>query len=284
MSASTNVLRLTVIGAGTMGGGIAQVAANAGCHVDLFDAAEGVAVASVRRIGESLARAQDKGYVTQADAERTVGNIHPVSDLAIATQSDAVIEAVKEDPQVKRQLFARLESILSSRMPIWTNTSMLSITLLAEGMRHPERLVGTHFFNPAPRMKLVEVTAGRDTSTDALALADSTLRAWGKSPVRAPDTPGFIVNRIFDAIKREALQLLHEGTPADQIDTAVKLGLNFPMGPFETMDLVGLDTTYQCLQVQSAAMGRTLTHTDALAKLVEQGQLGRKTGRGFYNY
>jgi 3-hydroxybutyryl-CoA dehydrogenase len=273
-----------VIGAGTMGGGIAQVAAAAGCHVDLFDAAEGVARSAVRRIAESLGRAQQKGYVTPAEVQRTLDHLHPSDDLAVAAQAHAVIEAVKEDVQVKQQLFARLEAIIADTTPIWTNTSMLSITRLAQGMRHPERLVGTHFFNPAPRMKLVEVTAGEHSDEAFVEQAAATMRAWGKTPVRAPDSPGFIVNRIFDAIKREALQLLSEGTPADQIDAAVKLGLNFPMGPFETMDLVGLDTTYQCLQVQAAAMGRTLQHDESLAKLVGEGNLGRKTGRGFYTY
>ena len=284
MDAGNGVSRLLVIGAGTMGAGIAQVAASAGCHVDLFDAVAGVARAAVGRIGESLKRACVKGHVTAADADRTVANLFPVAELSTADQADVVLEAVKEDPDVKRALFATLESIIGSATPIWTNTSMLSITGLAAGMQHPGRLVGTHFFNPAPRMKLVEVTAGQHTAPEAIALAETTIRGWGKTPVRAPDSPGFIVNRIFDAIKREALALLAEGTAPERIDTAVKLGLNFPMGPFETMDLVGLDTTYQCLKVQAEAMQRPLTHCDALEKLVGDGHLGRKTGRGFHAY
>lgn len=278
------VNKLLVVGTGTMGGGIGQVAAAAGCTVCFYDRAEGAAKGTVQRIEGSLQRAQAKGYVTAEDAQRTLANLHPVDALDVAGEVDAVVEAVKEDLAIKRQVFAHLETLVSPETALWTNTSMIAITRIAEGLQHPERVVGTHFFNPVPRMKLVEVIAGERTSEEAVRLAEATVTRWGKTPVRAPDTPGFIVNRVLDAIKREALQLMEEGTPADQVDTAVRLGLNFPMGPFELMDLVGLETTLDCLKNQAEAMGRPQQFGSKLPVLVEQGKLGRKTGEGFYSY
>src|SRR5690606_28710194 len=139
---------------------------------------------------------------------------------------------------------------------LWTNTSMIPISRIAQGLKYPQHVVGTHFFNPVPRMKLAEIIAGAQTAPAAVELAQATMAAWGKTPVLAPDTPGFIVHRVFDAIKRVALQLHEEGTPADRIDAAVRLGLNFPMGPFEVMDLAGLDTAHRCLQTLADAMNQ----------------------------
>lgn len=278
------IQRILVVGTGTMGGGIAQVAAQAGCMVKLYDQSPDAASAARQRIADSLKRAADKGYVDAATVPDTLARLTPVDALDSVGDVDAVIEAVKEDLDVKRAVFAALEAVVPSDAALWSNTSTIPITRIAEGLKYPRRVAGTHFFNPVPRMRLVEVIAGAQTDEAVVALAERTMLAWGKTPVRAPDTPGFIVNRIFDAIKREALQLLEEGAPVDQVDTAVKLGLNFPMGPFEVMDLVGLDTTYHCLQKQAEAMGRSQAFGTHLPNLVRQRKLGRKTGEGFYQH
>ena len=278
------VENLLVVGTGTMGAGIAQVAAAAGCTVHLYDAQPDAAPNAKQRVTESLGRAEKKGYVTADDIERTLSNMHPADSMQVAGEVDAVVEAVKEDIAIKRAVFGELEAIASPDAGLWTNTSMIAITRIAEGLQHPERVVGTHFFNPVPRMKLVEVIAGERTSADAARLAERTVQSWGKTAVRAPDTPGFIVNRVLDAIKREALALHEQGASAEQVDTAVRLGLNFPMGPFELMDLVGLDTTHDCLKNQADAMGRPQDFGTHLPRLVDDKKLGRKTGQGFYRY
>lgn len=275
---------LLVVGAGTMGAAIAQVAAMAGWHVWLHDKADGAAGAALQRIAASMERAETKGYLSAEDRSRTLGNLHPSPTLDPAAESTAVIEAVKEDLEIKRGVFRALDAIAPASVFLWTNTSMLSVTAIAGGLQHPGRVAGTHFFNPVPRMKLVEIIAGKETSEDTLRAAEEAVRQWGKTPVRAPDSPGFLVNRILDAIKREALDLLDEGVEPERVDAAVRLGLNFPMGPFELMDLVGLDTTLDCLLAQARAMGRQQETGRGLKRLVEAGKLGRKTGEGFHSY
>lgn len=280
----TEIDTLMVVGTGLMGSGIAQIAANSGCTVLLYDKAEGAAEGARKRIGESLQRALAKGYVTAADIERTLANLHPVAALADAGRADAVIEAVKEDLAVKQAVFAELEAVVGADTHLWTNTSMISITRIAENLKHPERVAGTHFFNPVPRMQLVEVIAGARSSEETLQVAIETAKRWGKTPVRAPDTPGFLANRILDAIKREALALVDEGADPEAVDTAVRLGLNFPMGPFQIMDLVGLDTTLDCLVAQAKGMNRSTSFSPKLVQKVKAHNLGRKTGQGFYSY
>lgn len=279
-----DVKTLMVVGTGTMGAGIAQIAANAGCTVLLYDQVPGAAEGARKRVADSLQRARAKGYVSEADIERTLANLHPIASLDAAGRADAVIEAVKEDLAVKQEVFAKLESVVSPEVYLWSNTSMISITRIAAELKHPQRMAGTHFFNPVPRMHLVEIIAGVHTSEETIEVAIETTKAWGKTPVRAPDTPGFLANRILDAIKREALALIDEGAEPEAVDTAVRLGLNFPMGPFELMDLVGLDTTLDCLVAQAKAMNRSTTFSPKLVQKVKAGNLGRKTGQGFYSY
>jgi len=281
---SRKISTVLVVGTGTMGTGIAQVAATAGDTVFLYDAAAGASTRSKERIADSMTRAAAKGHLDAATIAPTLGRLHPVETLAAAGAVDAVIEAVKEDLEVKRAVFAGLEAQFGPETLLWSNTSMILITLIAERLQHPERVAGTHFFNPVPRMKLVEVIAGRRTAPETVRLAEETVTRWGKTVVRAPDSPGFIVNRILDVIKRESLALLDEGVPADQIDQGVRLGLNFPMGPFELMDLIGLNNTLDAMRAQAAAMGRPTTFSPKIEDLVAQGHWGRKTGRGFYGY
>lgn len=280
-----NVKKLLVVGTGTMGGGIAQVAANAGDTVLLYDATPSAAERAKERISKSLVRAQEKGYVTQADIDRTLGNLHPISSLDEAAGVDAVIEAVKEELEIKRKVFAGLEALVSEKAFLWSNTSMISLTEIARDLKHPGRMAGTHFFNPVPRMALVEIIGGKHTDEATLVAAEETMTRWGKTPVRAPDSPGFIVNRLLDAFLREALVLHDEGVGIENIDTAIRLGLNFPMGPMELMDLVGLDTVHDCLLSQAKGMGRTTNAADYskhLVELLKAGKLGRKSGEGFY--
>jgi len=281
---SAGPLSLLVVGTGTMGAGIAQIAATAGDHVYLFDAAPGAAARAKERIAAALTRAAAKGHVDAASIPATLNRLEPIDALAGAGGVNVVIEAVKEELAVKRAVFAELDATFPATTLLWSNTSMIAITSIAEGLRFPGRVAGTHFFNPVPRMPLVEIIAGRMTDSDTIAVAVATVTRWGKTPVRAPDTPGFIVNRILDAIKRESLALLDEGVPAADIDRGVRLGLNFPMGPFELMDLIGLNTTLDCMIAQAKGMGRPAMFSPKIQDLVAQGHWGRKTGRGFYTY
>lgn len=273
-----------VVGAGTMGGGIAQVAAAAGEKVYLYDTAADAPRRALDRMAVSLRRAAEKGHVASDAVEATLKNIAPQTSLECACACSTVIEAVKEDPKIKQEVFRQIEHLVSDSALLCTNTSMLSITGLAAGLRIPARFCGTHFFNPVPRMKLVEVIAGEKTSPATTEAARAMVARWGKTPVMAPDSPGFIVNRVFDAIKREALQLHEEGVDVGQIDEALRLGLNFPMGPFELMDLIGLDTTYDCLVNQARQMKRPADFGTVLPKLVAAGQTGRKVGKGFFDH
>jgi len=281
---NADAFSVLVVGAGTMGAGIGQVAAMAGDRVFLFDVAPGAAGRSKERIAGSLARAAAKGHVETTSIPATLARLCPVESFAAAGEVSVVIEAVKEDLAVKRAVFAELDAAFAESTLLWTNTSMIAITSIAEGLRYPGRVAGTHFFNPVPRMPLVEIIAGRLTAADTILRAEETVTRWGKTPVRAPDTPGFIVNRILDAIKRESLALLDEGVPAAEIDRGVRLGLNFPMGPFELMDLIGLNTTLDCMIAQAKGMGRPAKFSPKIEELVAQRHWGRKTGRGFYNY
>lgn len=275
---------ILVIGAGTMGAGIAQVAAASGEKVALFDRNPSAAEQALSRIDCSLERAEARGHIAASERLSALANLSVKESLREPIDSTIVIEAIKEDLSAKQELFVALEESASPETMLWTNTSMLSISELARPLLHQGRFCGVHFFNPVPRMRLVEVIAGRNTGEQTLLVAEEIVRKWGKTPVRAPDSPGFIVNRIFDAIKREALDLLKDDVTPDQVDVAVRLGLNFPMGPFELMDLIGLDTTLDVLRNQAKAMGRPSDFANKLTELVEAGNLGRKTRCGFYSY
>ena len=281
---NTPIQTLLVLGTGTMGSGIAQVAAASGGTVLLYDLNPGAAAKACQRIAESLERAEAKGYVTKEVRERTLSGLHPVDSLDDLARVDAVIEAVREDLAVKQAVFQDLENRVGPETLLWTNTSMISITEIAQPLKNPERLCGVHFFNPVPRMELVEIIAGETTAETTIQRAEATVAHWGKTPVRAPDRPGFIVNRLLDALLREALTLHGEGVSHDAIDTAVRLGLNFPMGPMELMDLIGLDTVQDCLKSQAFGMNRAAGLGDTLPRLVAEGQLGKKSGSGFYRH
>ncbi len=275
--------RILVVGAGLMGAGIAQVAAQAGHAVTLFDNRPGAAEAAKAKLAATLDGLAAKGKLSADAVQATLARITPVDALAAA---DLVIEAIVENLDVKRALFAELEALLPDDAVIATNTSSISVTALARGMKRPERLVGMHFFNPVPLMKLVEVVSGLGTDP-AVAQAIFELAArWGKTPVHARSTPGFIVNRIARPYYAEALMLLQERAAAPEVIDACLRAAGFRMGPCELMDLIGHDTNFAVTSSVFAAnfFDRRFTPSLVQQELVDAGYLGRKSGRGFYRY
>ncbi len=283
LDASTKVF---VVGAGIMGAGIAQVAAQAGHHVRLHDAREGAAVEAKARLAASLDALVAKGKLAADAVRSTLARIEPAKALADAADCGLVIEAVVEKLDVKRALLRELEGVVAEDAVLASNTSSISVTALANGLRAPGRLVGMHFFNPVPLMKLVEVVSGLHTEPPIAAAIFELSKAWGKVPVHARSTPGFIVNRIARPYYAETLALLLEraATPAE-LDACLR-GAGFRMGPCELMDLIGHDTN---LSVTESVYGANFADKRFVPSLVQRdlvdgGWLGRKSGRGFYDY
>ena len=278
---------VAVIGAGTMGAGIAQVAAAAGPPVLLFDARDGAAAAAIAAILERLDRSVEKGRTTAADRAAIAGRLSVGGSLAEAAPCRLVVEAIAEDLAAKRQLFAELEAILADDAVLATNTSSLSITAIAGGLSRPERCVGMHFFNPAPVMALVEVASGLATDPAVAEAVIATAARWGKRPVALRSTPGFIVNRVARPFYGEAFRLLEEGA-ADvaTIDALLSECGGFPMGPFELIDLIGNDVNLAVTRsVHQACHGDPRYSPSAMQEeMVAAGRLGRKTRRGYYDY
>jgi len=275
-----------VVGAGIMGAGIAQVAAQAGHPVWLYDAREGAAAQARSKLSTQLQALVDKGRLEAEAADATVANIEPVAALEVAADAGLVVEAIVEEYEAKRALLRRLEALVASGCILASNTSSLSITALANGMALPGRLVGMHFFNPVPLMKLVEVVSGLHTDPTVATAIYNLGRAWGKIPVHARSTPGFIVNRIARPFYAEALALLHERAAAPEVLDATLRAAGFRMGPCELMDLIGHDTNFAVTQSVYAAnfFDKRFVPSLVQRELVDGGLLGRKSGRGFYRY
>jgi 3-hydroxybutyryl-CoA dehydrogenase len=276
-----------IVGAGAMGAGIAQVAAVAGHRVRLLDAREGAAAQAVGQIRATLARLADKGRITRADAEAAAERLSAVARIGELAPARLVVEAIVERLDAKHALFAELEAVVADDAILATNTSSLSVTAVAAGLRVPARVVGMHFFNPAPLMALVEVVSGLATAPDAAAVVHDTAAAWGKRPVHARSTPGFIVNRVARPFYAEGLRLLAEqaATPAT-LDAVMREAGGFRMGPFELMDLIGHDVNFAVTRSVFDAFFGDPRFTPSLIQqeLVAAGRLGRKSGQGFYDH
>ena len=275
-----------MIGAGTMGHGIAQVAAQAGMTVRIQDAIKGGAQGAIDRIAKNLAKGVELGKLPAGDRDAALGRLSAADELAIAVaEADVIIEAVPERIELKREIFAIVDKIASPNALFATNTSSLPIGELADGIADPSRMVGMHFFNPVHLMKLVEIVKHKKSSEAAVALALALVGKLGKTPILVNDSPGFASSRLGIAIGLEAMRMVEEGvaSPAD-IDTAMKLGYGHPMGPLELTDLVGLDVRLGIAEYLERALGPSFEPPQILVDKVANGQLGKKTGSGFYTW
>jgi 3-hydroxybutyryl-CoA dehydrogenase len=277
--------RTAVLGAGVMGNGIAHTLAVGGYDVALIDASAAALARGIETIDKNLARGVERGKMSSEAAAAARARIAPCSSLADAAGAALVIEAVPEDIAIKHAVFHELEAVCPTDAVFATNTSALSITEIAAAVADPARVIGMHYFNPAHIMRLVEIVRGLETSDRVVEIATSVAVRCGKETVLVNEAPGFATSRINAMIGNEAFYMLMEGVAsARDIDKALKLGLNHPMGPFEMIDLVGLDTRLKVLEYLHATLGEKFRPCPLLVKYVKAGRLGRKVGRGVYEY
>ena len=279
-------IRVLVVGAGIMGAGIAQVAAQAGHRVALFDLREGAAAEARDKLGKTLDGLAAKGKLKPEAVQASMARIEVVTTLDAARDAGLVVEAIVERLDAKRSLFQQLEGLLGADAILATNTSSISVTAIANGLQRPERLVGMHFFNPVPLMKLVEVVSGLRTDCGVAAAVFELARSWGKVPVHARSTPGFIVNRIARPYYAETLALLQEQAAPPEVLDACHRAAGFRMGPCELIDLIGHDTNFAVTNSVYAAnfFDKRYTPSGVQQEMVDGGLFGRKSGRGFYTY
>ena len=273
-----------VIGAGTMGNGIAQVTAQAGYNVTMSDVKEEFISRGMAAIEKSLDRGVKKGTMEESEKAAIISRIKTTLDMKDAKDADLVIEAAPEVIDLKRSIFKQLDEICKDDVILATNTSSLPIGEIAAATKRPEKVVGIHFMNPVPVMKGVEVIPGRHTPDDVLEASKAYVKKIGKEPCEARDYAGFIVSRLVDALMNEAFFCVMDGNKPEEVDKAVKLCLNHPMGPLELCDLAGADIVLHGLETMYADFGERLMPAPLLKNMVRSGDLGRKTGRGFYDY
>jgi 3-hydroxybutyryl-CoA dehydrogenase len=275
-----------VIGAGTMGNGIAQVFAQSGFSVTLVDVAQPMLDRARTTIEKSLGKFVEKGKLAASERDAAMGRMRTATSIDELAQADYVVEAIVENADTKRGLFTSLDAITRPDVILASNTSSISITLLGAATRRPDRVLGMHFMNPVPLMTLVEMIRGQATSDESMRIASGLCATLGKTPVEAADYPGFIANRILMPMINEAIFAVMEsvGTP-EAIDTVMKLGMNHPMGPLTLADFIGLDVCLAILNVLHEGLGDPKYRPcPLLRRMVAAGHLGRKTGRGFYTY
>ena len=283
---SGEIRHIGVIGAGTMGNGIAQVFAQSGYEVTLTDAVPAALDRAKTTIEKSLAKFVEKGRLTAPDRDAALGRLQTSSSLDTLARVDYVVEAIAENVEAKRDLFTRLDAITQPDVILTSNTSSISITTLGAATKRPDKVLGMHFMNPVPLMTLVELIRGQATSSESMDVATTLCGKLGKTAVEAADYPGFIANRILMPMINEAVYAVMEGvgTP-EAIDTVMKLGMNHPMGPLTLADFIGLDVCLAILDVLHNGIGDPKYRPcPLLRRMVAAGHLGRKSGKGFYNY
>lgn len=284
--AVTGIKRVGVVGCGLMGGGIAQVAAQAGYSVVVREIDRRLLDEGMGRIEKFLSGAVEKGRITKEEAGSTLGRIAGTLALEEMKECDLVVEAVTENLELKREVFAELDLICRPHAIFGSNTSSFSITEMAGFTKRPDKFVGLHFFNPVPIMKLVEVVRGISTSDESVRISIEWARSLGKHPILAKDTPGFVVNLLLIPYLLDAIRAVESGVATkEDVDDAMKLGCGYPMGPLTLVDFIGLDTTYNIASrmFDEFKDGRYAAPT-LLKRMVDAGHLGRKTGKGFYDY
>lgn len=276
---------IAVIGAGTMGRGIAYASAVGGHRTLLYDVSQEILERALTQIRADLEKGQQAGKISVETAANALAAVQPVERLDRVREADLVIEAVPEDLVLKIRTLSELDTLCPAPVIFASNTSSLSVTEMAAATGRPDRVVGMHFFNPVPKMKLIEIVLGLETSPQTIQAVEEVARAMGKETVQVRESPGFITTRINALIGNEAFYMLQEGVASpEDIDKAVRLGLNHPMGPFEMVDLVGLDVRVAILNYLHKTLGEKYRPCPLMVQYVKAGRLGRKVGRGVYDY